>query len=79
MSQWTTLESGPLARSETQGKGPNWDESREPVDHFVEWTTSWVGNPGKGAKPGWKSRASGPLWRVDHWLGQEPRERRRTR
>ena len=61
MSQWSTLESGPLARSETQEKGPNWDESREPVVHFGEWTTSWVSNLVKGVKPGWKPRASGPL------------------
>ncbi len=39
-SQWSTLKSGPLAGPETQEKGPNWDESREPVVHFEEWTTS---------------------------------------
>ena len=27
---------------------------------------------GKGPKTGRNPRASGPLWRVDHWLGQNP-------
>ena len=40
MSQWSTLESGPLApwgRAETRSKA--W-KSREPVVHSIEWTTS---------------------------------------
>ena len=60
-SQWTTLKSGPLAGSETGEKGGKQRESQEPVDHFEEWTTSWVGIWGKGRKTGEKPRASGPL------------------
>ena len=66
VSQWSTLPSGPLARVEGLEKGGNWGKSREPVVHFVEWTTSWAGKAGKVQKPGRKSRASGPLCRVDH-------------
>ena len=39
-SQWSTLESGPLARSERWEKGRKLGEEAEPVAHFVEWTTS---------------------------------------
>ena len=39
VSQWPTLKSGPLAGSETKEKGSKRGESREPVAHFVEWTT----------------------------------------
>ena len=39
-SQWSTPSSGPLAREERREKDRNWVESHEPVDHFVEWTTS---------------------------------------
>ena len=45
MSQWSTLESGPLAsrkKAETGAKAPKW---REPVVHFGEWST---GFPEKG-------------------------------
>jgi len=42
-SQWSTLESGPLAGLESMEKGRNRGKSREPVVHFVEWTTSWAG------------------------------------
>ena len=47
VSQWTTLLSGPLAGPERREKCRNRVESREPVDHFVEWTTS----SGVKAKP----------------------------
>ena len=40
MSQWSTLLSGPLAGAEILEKCRNWVESREPVAHSVEWTTS---------------------------------------
>ena len=40
MSQWTTLESGPLAGAETARKGANRVGNYEPVVHFEEWTTS---------------------------------------
>ena len=66
MSQWSTLPSGPLARLEGLEKGGNWGKSREPVVHFVEWTTSWGGKHGKGRETGRKSRASGRLFGVDH-------------
>ncbi len=39
-SQWSTLESGPLARSERPGKGWKLGKEAEPVVHFEEWTTS---------------------------------------
>ena len=38
-SQWSTPSSGPLARVERPEKGRKRGKSREPVDHFVEWTT----------------------------------------
>ena len=46
-SQWSTLESGPLARSERPGKGRELGKGVEPVVHSGEWTTSWVGKAGK--------------------------------
>ncbi len=56
MSQWSTLESGPLApreRAEIRSKA---GKRYEPVVHFVEWTTSspeqgsnQVKSPEKGA------------------------------
>ena len=49
-SQWSTLESGPLARSETRKKGGKQRESQELVAHFEEWTTSTAGNGEKGGK-----------------------------
>ena len=61
VSQWSTLWSGPLAGPARWEKCRNRGESREPVDHFVEWTTSWVGKAGKGQETGEKPRASGPL------------------
>ncbi len=67
-SQWSTLSSGPLARSESWERGAKRGKSWEPVDHSVEWTTSWAGKLGKRRKTGQKSRASGPLYRVVHWL-----------
>ena len=39
-SQWSTLESGPLAGVERPGKGRKLGKVAEPVDHFEEWTTS---------------------------------------
>ena len=54
-SQWSTLKSGPLARSETRKKGGKQRESQELVAHFEEWTTSTAGNGEKGRKP-WKSQ-----------------------
>ena len=39
-SQWSTLQSGPLARAESLENGGNWGKSHEPVVHSVEWTTS---------------------------------------
>ncbi len=39
-SQWSTLESGPLARSERPGKGRELGKVVEPVVHSPEWTTS---------------------------------------
>ena len=49
-SQWSTLKSGPLARSETRKKGGKQRESQERVAHFEEWTTSTAGNGEKGRK-----------------------------
>ena len=39
-SQWSTLESGPLAGLESWEKGGKQGESRELVVHFAEWITS---------------------------------------
>ena len=39
-SQWSTLESGPLARVKRPGKGWKLRKVAELVVHFVEWTTS---------------------------------------
>ena len=43
-SQWSTFESGPLARSETGVKGWKLGICQELVVHSVEWTTGWVRN-----------------------------------
>ena len=51
-SQWTTLESGPLARSETRKKGGKQRESQELVAHFKEWTTSSARNRENARKLG---------------------------
>ena len=51
-SQWSTLESGPLAGPETGEKGRNWVICQELVVHSGEWTTGWAGNWGKGQKSG---------------------------
>ena len=59
--QWSTLESGPLAtrkKSEFRAIAP---KSREPVVHFQEWSTGYLG---KGRNLGFcpeMTRASGPL------------------
>jgi len=47
----------------------------ESVVHFEEWTTGWGRNCRKVRKRDGKSWASGPLWRVDHWLRQKLRKR----
>ena len=50
MSQWTTLKSGPLAprkSAETRSKAR---KRREPVVHFVEWTTSSLEKVGNQVK-----------------------------
>ena len=39
-SQWSTLQSGPLARLERSEKGWKLGKEAEPVVHFEEWTTS---------------------------------------
>ena len=60
-SQWSTLESGPLARAGRPEKGRKLGKELEPVVHFREWTTSWGEKPGKWLET-WESvRASGPL------------------
>ncbi len=46
MSQWSTLESGPLAPREKAETGSEAGKSRELVVHSVEWTT---GSPKKAA------------------------------
>lgn len=56
------MESGPLARSETEEKGRNGELCQEPVVHFKEWTTGWAGNWSNGQK----SVICHEL--VDHWL-----------
>ena len=62
--------SGPLARSETGEKARKPGESREPVDHFKEWTTSSARNREKGGKPG-KSRE--PVVHSDEWTTSSAR------
>jgi len=52
LSQWSTLESGPLARAERAEKGRKPGELSEPVAHFKEWTTSSGGEAGKGLETG---------------------------
>ena len=61
MSQWSTLSSGPLAPRERAENESKDRKNREPVVHFVEWTTS---SPEKGsnlAKSYEKSSARAPL------------------
>ena len=53
------------------GLGRNWEKSQELVVHFGEWTTGCAGNWGKGQNLGVLLGASGPLFRVDHWLGRK--------
>ena len=75
VSQWSTLKSGPLAPQKKAEFRAFATKKREPVDHSKEWTT---GYPEKGRIPGFCHeivRASGPLWRVDHWL---PRKRQNS-
>ena len=42
-----------------------------PVVHSAKWTTGWAEKRQKATKKAEKKGASGPLRRVDHWLGQE--------
>ena len=52
-------------------KGRIWanpPKKRELVVHSGEWTTSYPENGGIPGKTSEKARASGPLWKVDHWL-----------
>ena len=56
------------------GKGQKLGKMAELVAHFREWTTGWGEKAGKGPETGGIVRASGPLWRVDHWLGRKGRE-----
>ena len=66
-SQWSTLKSGPLATWEKDEKGPKCREIRELVDHFEEWTTSYMGKGRKGLKNAekaesqWSTLESRPL------------------
>ena len=57
------------------GKGQKLGKMAELVAHFREWTTGWGEKAGKGPETGGIVRASGPLWRVAHWLGRKGRER----
>ena len=61
------------------GKGDIQGGIPEPVVHSLEWTTSWVGNGVKVLELRRKPRASGPLWRVDHWLGRKRGKRAELR
>ena len=68
LRQWSTLQSGPLALliwPENRVKCPN---SCELVVHFPEWTTGSSDLAGNAGKSPDFVRASGPLFRVDHWL-----------
>ena len=50
VSQWSTLESGPLAireKAEIRAFAP---KLRELVVHFEEWSTSYLGNGGNPGK-----------------------------
>ena len=58
MSQWSTLESGPLATWESAETGSEARKRYEPVVHFVEWTTS---SP-KKQQPGQKLQKVVGLW-----------------
>ena len=44
-SQWSTLQSGPLAGVKSPENGWKPGKVSEPVDHFEEWTTGWGGLP----------------------------------
>ena len=66
MSQWSTLESGPLAPRDKAETGTKARKRREPVVHSGEWTTSSPGGGGNWVKSQEKARASGPLFGVDH-------------
>ena len=44
----------------------------EPVVHSLKWTTGLARNPEKGIKKAKTQLASGPLFKVDHWLGRDP-------
>ena len=72
MSQWSTMENGPLARSETRKKGGRQRESHEPVVHFGEWTTRSSGNHEKGRKLG---RNQEPVTHFEEWTTSWVRSR----
>ena len=46
----------------------------KPVVHSLKWTTGSARNLEKGIKKAKTQLASGPLFKVDHWLGQKPRK-----
>ena len=68
MSQWSTLESGPLAPLKSAATGSKARKRCEPVVHSLEWTTSSLGKGRNWGQKPEKSCASGPLFGVDHWL-----------
>ena len=72
--QWSTLKSGPLARCESSERGRKPGIQGELVVHFGEWTTSSGRKDEKRPKTRESRVASGPLWRVDHWLGVKVRK-----
>ena len=47
----------------------------ELVVHSLKWTTGSARNLEKGIKKAKAQLASGPLFKVDHWLSQKPRKR----
>ena len=67
-SQWSTLQSGPLAHV-ISGLLPGiLPFSGKPVVHSLEWTTSSRFIGAKARNSAFSREASGPLFRVDHWL-----------
>ena len=58
VSQWSTLQSGPLAAWESAEKGSKAPKSLEPVAHFEEWTTSFM----EKAEKRQKSRKGASQW-----------------
>ena len=58
VSQWSTLESGPLAPWESAENGSKAPKSLEPVVHFEEWTTGFM----EKAEKRQKSRKGASQW-----------------